>query len=282
MRAISCLPLVVLLFTAACDATGPSAPPVSSAPKRIGWGAGPQQYGDLRLPRGQGPFPLAVIIHGGCWKRSIASLQFMDNFAQALSDAGWATWNIEYRGADDPGGGWPTTFQDVAAAVDYSRTLAYTHALDLQRLVLIGHSAGGHLALWAGNRSRLPPDSVLTVPMPQAVTQVIGLGAITDLEGYRNEGGSCADAIPTLTGETTPTAARLAESSPLAMLPSAIPVLLLTGNLDSIVPAAQADRYVVAAGNAEVRQQTVAGDHFSLIVPGEAAWQAMMEALSPP
>ena len=132
--------------------------PTISADARVAYGPDSLQFGELRLPSGHGPNPVAVVIHGGCWL-SMADLHVMDRFSEALTDAGVATWNIEYRPVDNPGGGWPGTFTDVGLAVDHVRDLAREYSLDLTRVMVVGHSAGGHLALWAAARHRLPEDS---------------------------------------------------------------------------------------------------------------------------
>lgn len=278
--------LFVAYMTSACTTGGgggkssPMSDVSSASLEIIAYGSNPLQFGQLRVPAGQGPFPLAVIVHGGCWQRSIASYTFMNAFSIALGEAGWATWNIEYRGADDVGGGWPNTFLDVAAAVDHTHVLARTHNLDLGRLPLIGHSAGGHLALWAASRERIPAGSMLSVGSPiTTVKQVIGLGAIADLQGYRSEGGACAAAIPLLIGETEFTPGRLAETSPLLMIPATAPTYLINAVGDTIVPDVQAQRYLGAAGT-KVNRIVVAGNHFSLIAPTGEAWEAIMDALN--
>ena len=129
---------------------------VPPADHRIAYGPDAMQFGDLRLPKGSGPHPLAIIVHGGCWLAAFADLQLMAPLSDALTRAGIATWNIEFRSVDSRGGGWPNTLLDVASAVDHSRELAAQHPLDLKRVVVIGHSAGGHLAQWAAARHRLP------------------------------------------------------------------------------------------------------------------------------
>lgn len=133
----------------------PSKPPDA----RIFYGRDPLQFGDLRLPKGSGPHPVAIVIHGGCWLSAMADLRNTAALADALRDNGVATWNIEYRREDSPGGGWPGTFQDVAHAADFLRQIALKYSLDLGRVVALGHSSGGHLALWLAARHRLPGDS---------------------------------------------------------------------------------------------------------------------------
>src|SRR5687768_12371476 len=118
--------------------------PSKPADTRIPYGEDGQQFGELRLPKGNGPFPLAIVIHGGCWL-SRWTLTNTAPLADALRDAGVATWNLEYRRVDHPGGGWPGTFTDIADGTDVVRRIAREHPIDLTRVVTIGHSAGAHL-----------------------------------------------------------------------------------------------------------------------------------------
>src|SRR5581483_5408559 len=112
---------------------------------RLTYGDDPQQFGDLSLPSTSGPHPIILLIHGGFW-RAPYNLSLMSSLAEDLVRYGLATWNIEYRRVGDPGGGWPGTLQDVALAADHLITIAPTYNLDLQRIVAVGHSAGGQLA----------------------------------------------------------------------------------------------------------------------------------------
>src|SRR5579872_5755105 len=109
---------------------------------------GPERlhFGDLHLPDGAGPFPTAILIHGGFW-RNPYDLTLMTGLATDLARRGMVAWNIEYRRVGDAGGGWPNTLLDVARAADYILTLGAHYPLDLDKIVTIGHSAGGQLAL---------------------------------------------------------------------------------------------------------------------------------------
>ena len=134
--------------------------PRPEAQHRIAYGPGPQQFGELRLPDGAGPHPVVIVVHGGCWLAEY-DLGYMSSLAAALTADGVATWSIEYRRVGDDGGGWPGTFDDVGAAADHLREIAAEHELDLERVVAVGHSAGGHLALWLAARHGLSVDGGL-------------------------------------------------------------------------------------------------------------------------
>src|SRR5215213_6600884 len=123
------------------------------ADTRLAYEAGPEQFGELRVPTGSGPFPLAIVLHGGCFRANLGTVQSTAALSDALRDAGVATWNVEYRRTDNPGGGWPGTFMDVAAAAYYVRLLAAKYRIDTTRVIAVGHSAGGFLAAWLAARS---------------------------------------------------------------------------------------------------------------------------------
>jgi acetyl esterase/lipase len=114
---------------------------------RIPYGDAPEQFGELRVPAGAGPFPVVVVVHGGWW-RSAYALTYAGHLAAALTADGFASWNIEYRRVGNPGGGYPGTLHDVTAALGKLREIARDYPLDLTRVVVTGHSAGGHIAAW--------------------------------------------------------------------------------------------------------------------------------------
>lgn len=234
------------------------------APSRhVAYGAAPSQFAELFQPAGEGPFPVAVIIHGGCWTKEFGGITQMRNMAGNLAGQGVAVWNVEYRRYDEAGGGYPGMYHDVATAMDRLRALAPEHRLDLSRIVLVGHSAGGHLAQWAGSRARLPRSSPLHVADPLPVPTVISLGGLADL---RNEAAlinsSCDRTTAQLAG--TPSADRpdvFADTSPAEMLPSGVRTVLIHGELDTISP--------LRAGHDYARRAQAAGDAAEVIVlPG--------------
>src|SRR5450432_188327 len=142
--------------------------PVLKASKRIAYGSGPSQFGDLWLPHDQKltSLPVVVFFHGGWWK-SEYDLGYAGYVCSALKQQGIATWSVEYRRVGSTGGGWPTTFQDVAAASAFVPNLAKLHPLDLTRVITMGHSAGGHLAFWVAGRHHIDPHSEIYEPRPR-------------------------------------------------------------------------------------------------------------------
>jgi acetyl esterase/lipase len=253
----------------------------------IPYDCGANQFGELRLPDREGPYPVVLVIHGGCWLAQY-DLGYMSALADALTTAGVATWSIEYRRLGDDGGGWPGTFQDVADAADYLHELARDHDLDLDRVAAVGHSAGGHLALWLAGRKWLEAEDPFRGDAPLALNGVVALAAITDLAAYVSPEG-CGSAVPGLLGgEPRGVVDRLKRSSPIAMVPFGISQTLVVAEHDSIVPEAQARSFRDAAGKAgdavSVIEISGAG-HFELVDPTHAGFEVIrreiMDSLEP-
>lgn len=259
----------------------PSNPP----DRRAAYGTDSSQYGELRVPSGPGPHPVAVLIHGGCFKAAYASLRDLDAMGDALKELGIATWNIEYRRLGEPGGGWPGTYLDVGRAVDHLRALAGQHALDLGRVVLVGHSAGGHLAMWAAARARVPSGSDLHVATPLPVRGVLDLAGPVDLTanipGYE---GLCRDTVITALVGGTPAAVpeRYAQASAIKLLPFGTPQVLLIGEYEEFVPRPLAETYVRAAAEAgdPVRLIVIPNvGHFEIASPRAATWRRVASVI---
>src|SRR3546814_9219193 len=123
-------------------------------------------------PAGAGPFKTVLMVHGGCWQTAVADRSLMDWIAADLRDAGYAVWNIDYRGVDRDGGGYPGTFLDAARAADALRDHAGRFGLNTRRIVAVGHSAGAHLALWLTARPKLPETSPLAGGDPLRIDQI--------------------------------------------------------------------------------------------------------------
>lgn len=228
------------------------------------------QVSDLWRPPGPGPHPTVLMVHGGCWQTQIADRRIMNWIAADLKARGIAVWNIDYRGVDRPGGGYPGTFQDAAAAADSLRAHAASYNLDISRLVATGHSAGGHLALWLAARPRLPQGSPLRTSDPLPIHTVVSLGGLADLEeAARSDNGCGNEVIAELTS------GHFADTSVPRLAPLGVPQVLVNGVQDRIIPVAYAEGYAVpmrAAGDSvEVRMVDETG-HIELIAPESAAW----------
>lgn len=259
--------------------------PLHRPATRIAYGTDSLQFGELRLPNGAGPFPVAIVVHGGCWLSRYANVRNTSALAEALAEAGIATWNVEYRRYDHPGGGWTGTFRDVADGADFVRTLARTYPLDTTRLVATGHSAGGHLALWLASRTSLGASSPLRSGTPMRLTGVVSIGGIADLrEFYLRESKTCGNpAVESLLGgvpDSVPQ--RLRDASPIERLPLGVPSAHIAGARDMIAPEAVRDAYVMAARQRgdSAWQVTVSGDgHFEAITPTTPSGRAVIEAI---
>lgn len=252
----------------------------SPADQRIPYGSDPLQFGDLRLPGGPGPYPCAIAIHGGFW-RNRYDLAHLGHLCAALTDSGIATWNIEYRRLGDPGGGWPGTFQDVALAARFLFDNAARYRIDPDRVFATGHSAGGHLASWlaaTGNAPEASPIRAGSLPL----RAVVSLAGVLDLrrawELRLSEGvvrdflGGTPDDVPE----------RYTAASPIELLPSGVPHLLVHGVADGIVPIEISERYrkaAVAQGDDVTLLALPGAGHFEPIDPLSAVWPEMLTAI---
>jgi len=259
--------------------------PAPKATRRIAYGPATNQVIDLWLPEGPGPFPVVLMLHGGCWRASIANLGIMNYIAGDLRRRGVAVWNIEYRGVDQPGGGYPGTFQDVAAAADALRQAAPDLHLELDHVVAVGHSAGGHLALWLAARRRLPASSPLHADDPLPIAAVVSLGGLADLAAVRelkDDAGCGAAVVDAMSGRAAGRSGDVyADTSPAALLPLGVPQLLVQGDLDPVSPPYVGWEYRAKARKRGERVRVIvipATGHAELIAPRSAAW--VLEALA--
>lgn len=263
--------------------------PSLPADRRINYGADPLQFGELRIPQSSGRHPVAVVIHGGCWKSRhgdlVADLQNTAPLSSALTSLGIATWNVEYRQTDNPGGGWTGTFEDVANAIDHVRVLAQFYPLDLERVVVVGHSAGGHLGTWAAARHRLSEQSPLFFKEPLRVLGVINLAGPMDLEGlFPIQDQMCGGSVITklVGGSPSQVPERYRQASPSKLLPTGVKQVLITGAQDKLVPPRLGQEYQEEAKKAgdDVAFFTVEGAaHFEVVAPGSIAWPKVEEAV---
>jgi acetyl esterase/lipase len=223
--------------------------PVKAPTAVIRYGTDSLQFGELRLPEGRGPFPVAIVIHGGCWVARFASVRNSAPLADALRDAGIATWNIEYRRSDHPGGGWPGTFTDAAEAAEHLRVIARDQPIDLSRVITIGHSAGGQLALWLAGVATVPATSPLHRKEPLALRGAIALAGIADLADFRTySANSCGPVVDPLMGGTPEQHPdRYRAASPVALFPLPVPQVQIVGSLDRVMPERARDAHLAAA-----------------------------------
>ncbi|MFC1683417.1 alpha/beta hydrolase family protein [Candidatus Zixiibacteriota bacterium] len=258
----------------------------SAAPNhQIEYGDHPRQIADLRLPDGQGPHPVAVIIHGGCWLSRIASFHNTSALSDALRRIGIATWNIEYRLVDNPGGGWPGTFLDVAHATDHLRVIAKIYTLDLERVIIIGHSSGGQLALWVAARHLIPKDNPLYIENPLKISGVIALGAATNLRSLESTDEEVCgdDVIAKLVGglpDEVPE--RYQYASPIESLPIGVPQTVIIGAQDMPILVEDSKVYVANAKSKGDEAQLLIVEHAShheVVAPGSAAWLTVRSAV---
>jgi acetyl esterase/lipase len=249
---------------------------------RISYGGDPLQFGDLRLPAVEPPHPVAIVIHGGCW-RSRYDVSHIGSFSAALTGAGIATWTLEYRRVGNPGGGWPGTFLDIARGADILRELEAPHSLDLGRAVAVGHSAGGQLALWLAARRKLDRRSPIRGGAnPLALSGVVSLAGVDDLERALRE-GVCDDMAAELLGGRPEVRARYREASPLELLPLGVPQHLVSGARDPIVPAGFARDFAArsrALGDEVTLEVLEAAGHFELVAPSSPAFPAVRNAVT--
>lgn len=257
--------------------SNPGSPVVSTH----SYGRADVQVADLLLPPGDAAGrTVVVLVHGGYWGAAYdRSLQ--DAVAADLVAAGWAVWNVDYRSVGN-GGGFPQTFEDVAAAFDLLVDVGAERGLDTSRVAAVGHSAGGSLALWAAGRHRLPPGAPGASPRLRPVA-VVSQAGINDLVTAAEQGLG-DDAVVALLGaapDDDPDGVyRL--TSPTALLPLGVPTLVVTGDADTVVPPGQTSLYAQAATAVgdPVQLQMVAGEgHFEHLDPSSEVWSVVRDWL---
>ena len=254
-----------------------SARPRPNPDATIAYGDDEMQKVDVWVPTGKGPFPTVLMVHGGCWTTSIADRSLMNWIAGDLRAQGIAVWNIDYRGVDRPGGGYPGTFLDTAAAADALAANAGRFHLDTSRVVAVGHSAGGHLALWLAARPKLPKNSPLRTTAPLPVTHVISLGGLPDLEAAAAspDNGCGVDVVAHLVGAPGTRPDVYADTSVPRLLPIGVPQDLINGREDRIIPVRLGTGYEAQAkraGDTVALHFVPATGHVELVTPETNAW----------
>ncbi|QMW23678.1 alpha/beta hydrolase family protein [Sandaracinobacteroides saxicola] len=260
--------------------------PAGKPAERIAYGEAPSQFAELWLPdaakHGEGPWPVVAVLHGGCWQKQFADLSVMNPAATDLVARGYAVWNIEYRRIGEEGAGYPGTYADVNAALAKLAAEAPARKLDLSRVALLGHSAGGHLALWAAAREKLPKEHPLRPADMLPVKAVFSLGGLGDLKDYAAE--VCgADVAAAMTGEKSDARADVfADTSPFEMLPFAAPVVMAQGIYDGVSYPELGRSFVFRAQTRGMKAQILLlpnAGHFEIMAPGTRAWETIVTEL---
>lgn len=236
------------------------------------FGSHPSQVAELHLPSGPGPHPVVVVLHGGYWQARYGKL-ITRPICRNLASRGWAAWNLEYRRLGE-GGGWPATFEDVAAGIDHLAALDDPR-LDLNWVTVMGHSAGGQLALWAGARPALPEGAPGAAPRIRA-GRVVAMGAICNLRHAGRAAHLLAGGAP----EQVPD--RWEQADPMEQLPLEVPVLLVHAVDDQTVSVEQSRAYAAAAverGGRVTLVTPATGGHRAPIYPVTSAWRSAVEWL---
>lgn len=246
----------------------------------VHYGKAPSQVVEVFQPKGAGPHPVVILLHGGCYLKELGGLRETSGIARDLADRGFAVWNVEYRRLGEAGAGYPGTFQDVANGIDALRGEAAARHLDLTRVVAVGHSAGGQLALWAAARGRVPASSPLHRANPLAIGAVVSLAGIGDLERHGDVfSHACgADTFGRLLGPTP----AFADASPARLLPTGVPIIMVHGTFDHVMPPFTGREYVAEATKAGDRAELVVipdAGHFDLVIPTTPAWGIVAAAV---
>lgn len=252
------------------------------SPETVRYGDSADQVGDLRVPFGRSSCPVAVLLHGGGWAEWWTR-DLMDGLAVDLARRGFASWNVEYRRVGDSDGGWPHTFDDVAAAVDHLAELRTGHPLDLDRVVIIGHSAGGQLALWVAARPDASSHAMADRP-GVSPAMVVSLAGVTDLVEADRRGLGGEDAVaPFLGGRCDEAPGRYAATSPIALSPIRVPQLVVQGLADALSDLVEMNARYAAHAHSSGDQVELLElphvDHLGVIDPTASHWTSIVDRI---
>lgn len=239
------------------------------------YGPEPRQDGQWWVPAGaSGRLPTVVLVHGGYWRDGF-SRSLEDDVAADLVGRGYLVWNLDYRSSDEP---WPTTFEDAAAAYDLLATGTHAGLVDPEQVAVVGHSAGGHLALWLASRRPGAPGGERQGPAPSLVVAQAPVASLIEaaVEGL---GGGAVEAL--LGGAPAQVPERYAVADPFSLLPTGVQVVCLHADGDDVVPIVQSEGYVAAAQAAgdDASLVVVPGGHFEHLDPTSAAVEALRTVL---
>jgi acetyl esterase/lipase len=246
----------------------------------IAYGPAPSQYAELFEPAGAGPFPVVVLVHGGCWKSEFAGIAQFRNIAGSLAAQGIAVWSVEYRRVDEAGGGYPGTYEDLIGALEALSANAALYRLDLGHIAAVGHSAGGHAVQWIAGRGRLPESSPLYRAHFLAIKQIVSLGGLNDLRAWTD---LCGFAVSKLTGIASSGRPNVyADTSPAELVPNGSHTVLVNGELDRQVPPEVAVKFAAKARAAGDQVDIIVlprASHFDEAAATSATWPITLSAI---
>lgn len=246
--------------------------------------ASPLQFGDLRLPATPPPargYPILIFVHGGGWM-SDWNKDYSDALVENLSGQGYATWSVEYRRLGNAGGGFPGTYLDVARAADFVGTLGRRYPLDLNRVIAVGHSAGGHLALWLAGRRHIPPASEIASPKPLRLRGVVVVASVSSLEDALEKSGRKSTLSMLAASSLDEARRRYVEASPDRLLPLDARIRVIDGSKDAEWRITSNMGFVERAkiaGNDVEHIMLQGANHFDVVAPTGPAFAAIVRAL---
>lgn len=243
--------------------------PPPPADARISYGTDRYQFGEVRIPKGKGPFPVVMNIHGGFW-RAAYDLSHAGHLCAALTAKGMITWNVEYRRVGNPGGGWPGTFEDIRSAYRYVPQLAKRYSVDVNKVVVMGHSAGGQLALCLAAHE-------------SSVKRVVSLAGVVDLQKAYELHLSNDAVVAFMGGKPSEVPEHYAEADPMKLsIAHSTTQWLIHGAADDVVPCYLSRNYAQtkqqAGADVHYLEISTAG-HFELIDPRSRAWPKVADTV---
>lgn len=242
------------------------------------YGPADLQVGEWLLPQTAGRLPTVLLVHGGFW-RATYDRHLEDAIADDLAGHGYLVWNIDYRPSTFP---WPTTLHDVAAAHDHLAHGKHADQVDLNRVAVVGHSAGGHLALWLAGRHQLPFGSTGGRPAVPPPTLAVSQSGVAALTAAADHGLGDGAALALVGGPPADLPDRYWLADPSRRLPTGVRSVLIHATGDDVVPALQSELYLAAAQEAgdDCTLDPVPGDHYVHLLPGTAAIDRLHAALA--
>lgn len=242
------------------------------------YGADDLRSGELRMPAGRSPFPVALLVHGGCWSSDMGDRSDLAPLGEALRARGIATWNISYRRIGHEGAGWPGTFEDIAGGADHLRGLARRYPLNLSRVSFIGHSSGAHLALWAASRRRLTQQFGSRRPLrPVSAVAIDGPGTLAALIGPDRQICGREVIVPLMGGTRDARPAQYRLATPGDNLPLGVTQLFVLADLRLFMTD-----YIAAtrASGDEVHViEPTNSDHFNVLLPSNAVGAEVLDMI---